>query len=188
MSISTGTRALLGEAMSWVAAALILAAGITHLDEIRSTARIAVGGATEVPASAPSPDASASARRSSSRTVEIPAAANGHYFAKAEINGRPIDVLVDTGATIVALTYEDAERAGVRMRGVDFTGRVNTANGFARVAPVKLDRVEIAGITVRNVEATVSERGRLTTTLLGMSFLSRLDRVDIRQGVLILSQ
>jgi len=93
------------------------------------------------------------------RTVEIRAGAHGHYFASAEINGRPIDVLVDSGASIVALTYDDAQRAGVYVRDGDYTQRVSTANGLARVAPVVLDRVSIGDITVRNVPAAVTERG-----------------------------
>ena len=82
--------------------------------------------------------------------------------------------MVDTGASLVALTYEDASRAGIYVRDRDFTQLVRTANGIARVAPVTLDRVSIGDITVRNVPASVSERGMLGTTLLGMSFLKRL--------------
>ena len=93
------------------------------------------------------------------RIVEIRAGAHGHYHASAEINGRPVDVMVDTGASIVALTYEDAQRAGVYVRDSDYTQRVSTANGLARVAPVMLDRVSIGDITVRNVPAAVTEPG-----------------------------
>jgi aspartyl protease family protein len=121
-----------------------------------------------------------------SGTEELKAAFDGHYYARAEINGRPLDVMVDTGASMVALTYEDAEQAGLHLRPSDFTARVNTANGAAAVAPVTLDRVSIGRITVRNVRAAVCERGRLQKTLLGMSFLSRLERVDISQGRLML--
>lgn len=87
---------------------------------------------------------------------------------------------------MVALTYEDAERAGLRLKPSDFTASVSTANGTAAVAPVTLDRVSIGRITVRDVRAAVCERGRLEKTLLGMSFLSRLDRVDISAGRLTL--
>ena len=97
-------------------------------------------------------------------------------------------MLVDSGASIVALTYEDASRAGVYVRDSDYTQRVSTANGSARVAPVTLDRVSIGDITVRNVPAAVSERGKLGTSLLGMSFLGRLQRVDMRGGVLVLQE
>jgi aspartyl protease family protein len=94
--------------------------------------------------------------------------------------------MVDTGATMVALTYEDAERAGIHLKASDFTRSVSTANGVTRVAPVTIERVSVGDIMVRNVAASVSERGRLSTTLLGMSFLSRLERVDMRSGILVL--
>ena len=99
-----------------------------------------------------------------------------------------IDVLVDSGASIVALTYEDARRAGMYVRDGDFTQRVSTANGLARVAPVMLDRVSIGDITVRNVPAAVTEPGSLATSLLGMSFLGRLQSVDMRAGTLVLQE
>jgi aspartyl protease family protein len=130
----------------------------------------------------------AAAPVSRGRIVELKAGAHGHYYTSAEINGRPIDVLVDSGASIVALTYDDARRAGLFVRDSDYTHRVSTANGPARVAPVTLDRVSIGDITVRDVPASVSEPGRLATSLLGMSFLSRLQQIDIRSGVLVLKE
>jgi aspartyl protease family protein len=124
--------------------------------------------------------------KSSSGGVELKAGSHGHFETRAEINGRPVEVMVDTGATLIALTYEDAERAGIYMKDSDFTQRSQTANGVARAAPVMLDRVSIGDITVRNVRASVSERGRLQVTLLGMSFLSRLSRTEMRKGTLVL--
>jgi aspartyl protease family protein len=186
MQVSSATRSLLGEALSWIAGALLLAAGITHLDELRAiTAQaLALAPAATSDQASPAPVH----RKPSGRMVEIRAQGSGHYYATAAINGREIDTLVDTGATMVSLTYDDARRAGVSLRPSDFTGRVSTANGAARVAVVTLDRVEIGGILVRDVQATVSEPGRLATTLLGMSFLSRIGRVDMRQGVLLLAE
>lgn len=185
MSLSTGTRNLLTDAAIWVAGALILAAGLTHMDEIRALVRSEVAAhvapVEPAPALTPKP-----APQRSRRNVVLKADATGHYFTPASVNGRAINVLVDTGATIVALSAEDADRVGVRLRASDFSGRVSTANGTARVARIKLDRVEIGGITVRDVAATVSEPGVLKTSLLGMSFLSRLERVDMRQGTLSL--
>jgi aspartyl protease family protein len=115
------------------------------------------------------------------------AGSQGHYFATLDINGRPVDVMVDTGATMVALTHEDARKAGLHLRPSDFTQTVQTANGEARFAPVVLDRVSIGNITVRDVSAAVAEPGRLKVTLLGMSFLGRLQRVDMRPGMMTLS-
>jgi aspartyl protease family protein len=109
-------------------------------------------------------------------------------IAKVEVDGRRINVMVDTGATTVALTYEDARSIGLSLRDSDFTMRVSTANGYGRVAPVTLDRVSIGDITVRNVRGAVMEPGKLGTTLLGMSFLGRLQRVDMRAGTLVLHE
>jgi aspartyl protease family protein len=122
----------------------------------------------------------------SSGGVELRAGSHGHFEARAEINGRPVEVMVDTGASLIALTYEDAERAGIYVKDSDFTQRTQTANGVARAAPVMLDRVTIGDITVRNVRASVAERGRLHMTLLGMTFLSRLSRTEMRKGTLVL--
>lgn len=186
MPFSSGTRALLGELASWGAAAAILVAGIVHYETVRTTLSEALGIGTPAAVSETAAEDRPPAQTGRSGTEELRAEADGHYYARAEINGRPLDVMVDTGASMVALTYEDAEQAGLRLRPSDFTARVSTANGMAAVAPVTLDRVSIGRITVRNVRAAVCERGRLEKTLLGMSFLSRLDRVDISAGRLTL--
>ncbi|HRN84145.1 MAG TPA: TIGR02281 family clan AA aspartic protease [Hyphomicrobium sp.] len=188
MALSSGARSLLSELASWSAAAGILVVGALHYDTLRSTVSETLGlGPEAIVAEAVStPDPSATPPPLRSGSEELKAGRDGHYYARAEINGRPLDVLVDTGASMVALTYEDAERLGLNLRPSDFTARVHTANGTAAVAPVELDRVSIGRITVRNVRGVVSERGRLGKTLLGMSFLGELQRVDISQGRLLL--
>lgn len=182
--MSSGTSSLLSEVLKLGAVATALALGVAHFDSIRALIDQQAGTAV---AATQTKDAAASAgERPTDGTVELRASDSGHYHAQAEVNGREIEVLVDTGATLVALTYEDAERAGIYLKRSDFTHTVGTANGVARVAPVMLDRVSIGDITVRNVQGVVSEEGRLQTSLLGMSFLSRLDRVDMRSGTLVL--
>jgi aspartyl protease family protein len=188
MALSSGTRSLLGEAASWLTAAAFVAAGLIFYDDIRSNFADGLGVAVTDPAPASVAVESPMPQRASGGTVELRARGDGHYYAKAEVNGRPADVMVDTGASMVALTYEDAERAGVRLKPSDFTQSVSTANGTARFALVRLDRVTIGNITVRDVKAGVAERGRLSITLLGMSFLSRLERVDMRSGTLVLTE
>jgi aspartyl protease family protein len=185
MALSSGARSFFGELASWAAAAVVLGLGVAHYDTLRTSLSETLGVAAT---SAPQNESQSEPTEQTSRggTEELKAAADGHYYAEAEVNGRALDVMVDTGASMVALTYEDAERAGLSLRPSDFTSRVNTANGIAAVAPVILDRVTIGRVTVRNVRAAVCERGRLNKTLLGMSFLSRLDRVDITQGRLTL--
>ncbi|MGQ0673648.1 MAG: retropepsin-like aspartic protease family protein [Hyphomicrobium sp.] len=188
MALSSGTRSLISEAMSWGAVALIGALAIANYDTLKAVAAQTMGLPTAAEMAAANEAAAEAAEppQAASGTVELKAGRNGHFHTDAEINGRTVEVLVDTGATMVALTYEDAERAGIRPQPADFTQGVSTANGIARVAPVVLDRVSIGDITVRGVRAVVSERGRLSTTLLGMTFLSRLERVDMRSGVLVL--
>jgi aspartyl protease family protein len=188
MALSSGTRSLLGEAASWLIAGAVMAGGLVYFNELRGLTGEALGLATTTGQKPALVEAHAqpNERARTSGAVEIRAGASGHFQAEAEVNGRTIGVMVDTGATMVALTYEDAERAGIRLKPSDFTRSVTTANGVTRVAPVTLERVSIGDITVRNVAASVSERGRLSTTLLGMSFLSRLERVDMRSGILVL--
>jgi aspartyl protease family protein len=136
---------------------------------------------------APALDADESSH-SAAGTVSIPAGDYGHFETEAEINGRPINVMVDTGATLVALTYDDASNLGIFVDPSDFTHTAQTANGTARVAPVTISRISIGDITVRNVPAIVSERGKSERTLLGMSFLGRLSRVEMRGGTLVLQE
>jgi len=120
--------------------------------------------------------------------IELKAAPSGHFETEARVNGSEIDVMVDTGATLVALTYEDAERAGIFLKPADFTHYVSTANGKAKIAPIAIGSIAIGDITVRNVQGAVSERGKLSKTLLGMSFLSRLSRVEMRSNSLVLHE
>ena len=193
MSMSSGTRTLLGEVASWAACAAMVVVGVTHYSELKTIAADLLGLPT--PAQVAEAEAQAAQTRAAeqeapkaSGSVELKAGANGHFHTEAEINGRPVEVLVDTGASMVALTYEDAESAGIYVKRSDFTGSVSTANGVSRVAPVMIERISIGDITVRNVKAAVVERGKLQTTLLGMTFLGQLERFEMRSGVLVLEE
>lgn len=195
MAYSSGARHAAQMAAGWLVAGAAAAFCLLYFAEIKDVARDLLG--LDSPAaqdtrvavarrdSGPAQPAGSSPR---GRVVEIKAGSLGHYYARIEINGRPVDVMVDSGASIVALSFDDAQRAGLYIRDSDYTQHVNTANGLARIAPVMLDRVSIGDITVRNVQAAVTEPGKLTTSLLGMSFLSRLQRVDMRAGVLVLQE
>ena len=117
---------------------------------------------------------------------ELKADARGHFVTRARIEGAGILVLVDTGASVVALSYEDAEAANLKPRGLTYDVPVATANGLAKAAKVTLRRVEVAGVTVRDVEGLIMPEGAMEGTLLGMSFLSRLESFKIEDGVLTL--
>jgi aspartyl protease family protein len=107
-------------------------------------------------------------------TVTLYRARNGHFQANVDIDGMTIPMLVDTGASTIALSYEDAERVGLDPASMNFTQTVMTANGPARTAYVTLPTVRIGGIERTNVRAGVAERGKLDQSLLGMNFLGSL--------------
>ena len=118
--------------------------------------------------------------------TELKADSSGHYFAEADINGTTIPVLIDTGASGVALSYEDAEKVGLRPHGLEYDTPINTANGVVKAARVRLRRVEVDNVRVRDVEGVVLPEGALKGSLLGMSFLGRLSSFRIENGVLYL--
>jgi aspartyl protease family protein len=122
------------------------------------------------------------------REAIIDADYGGQYAADVEINGLPVKMLVDTGATMVVLSYGTAQRLGLNVVGADYTGRAQTANGVAAVAPVMLREVTLGPIYLGDVKALVADRSAGAIDLLGMSFLRRLAGVEQRAGKLILRQ
>ncbi len=110
----------------------------------------------------------------------------GHYYVTADVGGAEIRFLVDTGASLIALSADDAERIGLEPESLDYTGVVQTANGTMQVAPVTLDEVRIGQMEVDRVKAIVS-RAPMGMSLLGMSFLRRLESYRVEDGNLVLS-
>jgi aspartyl protease family protein len=108
---------------------------------------------------------------------------DGHWHAESHVNGRSMTLMVDTGATLVALTQEDARRAVIDVRRLRYDREVRTASGTARAALVQLERLQVGTVRLRKVDAMVIERG-LTTSLLGQSFLNRLDAFQVRGQLL----
>jgi aspartyl protease family protein len=116
----------------------------------------------------------------------LKAGQNGHFIVKAEINGRNVKVMVDTGASAVALSYEDAKDIGLHPGNLDYNIPVSTANGMVKAAGVNLDKVEIDGVRVSDVQGLVMPDGAMRGSLLGMSFLSKLKSFKVEDGVLYL--
>jgi aspartyl protease family protein len=112
----------------------------------------------------------------------------GHFQVEARVDGRRMDFMVDTGASVVALRTRDAARLGIHPVPRDFTAEVRTANGTVRAARTRLASVEVGGLIVREVEALVLPDEVLGENLLGMSFLSRLRRFEFTNARLILEQ
>lgn len=117
--------------------------------------------------------------------IIVPRGQDGHYHVLAAVNGTKIAFVVDTGATDVVLTEEDAKRAGIDLASLAYTGRARTANGEVRTAPVRID-LSLGGMEAPRLRASVNE-GEMSQSLMGMSFLSRFSRVEIARGQLVLT-
>jgi aspartyl protease family protein len=120
-----------------------------------------------------------------SNTIVYTANERGRVVLDAEVNGAPVRMLVDTGASLVTLTLEDARAAGINPASLAFSGYVNTANGTTRMAPVTLREIRIGQLSIYHVPASVLEH--LNVSLLGVSFLSRLEGYEMRDGKLRIS-
>ncbi len=108
------------------------------------------------------------------RSVRLRKHPNGHFVARGNVNGSPVQLLVDTGASTVVLKTADAERAGIDISGLVYSTPVSTANGTTFAAPIRLRSLSIGAIEMNDIEALVAKPGNLNESLLGMSFLRRL--------------
>ncbi|MDP2118921.1 MAG: TIGR02281 family clan AA aspartic protease [Hoeflea sp.] len=99
---------------------------------------------------------------------------NGQFSADFQLNGRSVRGLVDTGATYVAINRTTARTLGIALSATDFKHQVRTANGLTNAALVTIDRIHVGSISVNGVEAFVLGDEALSSTLIGMSFLSKL--------------
>jgi aspartyl protease family protein len=118
-------------------------------------------------------------------TLVYPANDQGHVILEAAVNGASVRLLVDTGASLVILTPADARAAGISRGELVFNHRVSTANGSARMAPVTLREVRVGQLSIYDVPAAVLEN--VNISLLGMSFLNRLQSYEMREGKLTIN-
>jgi aspartyl protease family protein len=124
----------------------------------------------------------------SGRSLTLEADRMGHFQVEARIDGRLIDFIVDTGASLVVLRESDAALVGIRPQPRDYTATAVTANGRIKAARATIDRVEVGGITIYDVPAMVLPDEALAKNLLGVSFLSRLRRYEYANGRMVLEQ
>lgn len=163
----------------WLLLILVLMTGYQYRYELQDVAsRLSAG---LIPGS---PMSVATDRRIA---VMIDRSRNGHFEARVEMNGTPVRTLVDTGASMTVLTWDDAERIGINVKRLAFTTPVMTANGRANAARATVDVMSIGGIERRKVPVMVAEAGRLEQSLLGMQFLSSLSSFEMRGSRLILT-
>ena len=172
----------LGEALRaaalWLVIFAVLAVGYSHRVELhavayRVLAELAPGYAVPLADNGPA--------------VEVARARDGDFNVRVEVNGNRIPMLVDTGASSVVLTPEDAVAVGLPLEFLRYDIPIDTANGRGRAAAVVLERIGIAGsIDERDVPALVASPGTLKHSLLGMTFLSRLASFEIRGEKLVM--
>lgn len=161
--------------MIWLSGVSALVVAYTYREDVRMVFDRVRGEVTPTIAIAREPG-----------VVELRKAWDGHFRAVTEVNGTKVGMLVDTGASIVLLSYEDAEAAGLNPADMAFTQPVTTANGKGFVAPITLDAVNVGLVGLTAVRAAVAEPGKLHSSLLGMSFLGRLQETSFRRDRLIL--
>ena len=164
----------LTQAMIWVVIGLALVLGYTYRFELydvgdRLLVELMPGRAA-----------------SHGRTVQLARAGTGDFRIGTEVNGVPIAMVLDTGASSVVLTHEAAKKAGLPTEFIKYAVNVDTANGHTVAAPVMLDRLAIGSIVERQVPALIAQPGQLKTSLLGMSFLNRLQSWEVRGGRLLM--
>jgi len=125
---------------------------------------------------------------SNSRSIVVPRDEHGHFRVEGRVDGRRLEFMVDTGASVIALSADDAATLGIHPAQREFTALVKTANGTVRAAPIQLGMVEIGDLVVRDVAAMVMPDEALGENLLGLSFLSRLRHFEYGDGKLVLEQ
>lgn len=149
---------------------------------IKKPATIAV--ASSQSASAVSDESPPTGRRSHTIAKD----GRGHFSTDGRVDGRRLDFMVDTGASVIALTESSAARIGIRPSRSDYNAPVSTANGVVKAARTRLDSVDIGGLEVRDVQAMILPDDVLSENLLGLSYLSRLKRFEFAGGKLVLEQ
>ncbi|TRC91169.1 TIGR02281 family clan AA aspartic protease [Mesorhizobium sp. WSM4310] len=122
------------------------------------------------------------------RKVVVTADERGHFSSAFKLNGRQVDAMIDTGATLVAINTSTARRIGLSLNPSDFSHEVSTANGSIKAAVAMIDRLQIGSITVNDVQTIVLDDKALHINLIGMSFLNRLGKFQAENGTLLLVQ
>lgn len=117
--------------------------------------------------------------------ISVPRSPDGHYYLTVDVDGTPVQFVVDTGASDVVLTKKDAARIGIDVENLFYGDTANTANGKVRTARVKLQNVRLGEVLDLSIRASVNE-GEMDKSLLGMSYLQRYSKIEIGGGKMVL--
>ena len=116
-----------------------------------------------------------------SGTIEVPRGPDGHYRLVLEMNGKPVEFIVDTGASDVVLTLRDARRIGIDTEALVFSGTAYTANGVVRTARARVGEVRLGDIVDHDLSVSITA-GETDLSLLGMTYLQKFSRIEIADG------
>ncbi len=161
-------------AVLWIVVALLLMLGYTYRFQLRDVADRVM--AELVPGRL----------AENGRTVALARGQSSDFVVTTEINGHSVPMILDTGASAVVLTNEAAKAVGLPVELIKYTVNIATANGHTKAAEVTLDLVAVGNIVERSVPALIAQPGQLKTSLLGMSFLNRLQSWEVRGDRLVL--
>lgn len=161
-------------ALVWVGIAALLAVGYAYRHDLRDVGDRVLSELVPGYAS------------SKANVVELSRGSAGGFPVRAQVNGARIPMLLDTGASAVVLTQEAAKAAGLPIEVLTYDVNVDTANGRTRAALVTLDKLAVGSIVERSVPALIAQPGQLRVSLLGMTFLNRLERWEVRGEKLVL--
>lgn len=168
-------------ALTWLAIGFCLIAGYSYRQEL-TTVATRVGGEL-----LPSGQiVSTETNEEGETAVRVRRRLDGHFAVRASVNGQSMTLMVDTGASSVVLKPADAERAGIDLNSLSYTVPVDTANGTAYAAAVRIRTLAVGPLLVRNVDALVARPGSVKENLLGMSFLRRLRSYEFANDYLTL--
>jgi aspartyl protease family protein len=119
-------------------------------------------------------------------TAMLYADTRGHFFADVQIRGIPVRTLVDTGASVVSFSAEDAAKFGLRPDSSQPKRPFSTANGVIMASIVRIPEIRLQGITVFDIEAAIMPPGAMKGTLLGMSFMKKLQSYESRGSSMVM--
>ena len=159
---------------AWGGIALVLVAGYTYRFELGAVGERMLGEVLPHRAA-----------QTADREIRFRIGADGHFRIEAMVDGTPVRFLVDTGATSVVLSPNDARRLGYDPAKLSFTGFADTANGTVRTAPIRLGHLVVGDIRLTDLPAEVNQAA-MGSSLLGMSFLDHLRSYEVRDGMLIM--
>lgn len=171
-------RHVLRSVIVWIAIFFILALGYANRYELQDLASQLTAGI--IPANP------VTRKTEDGLTVTLQRMQNGHFETRALVDGKQIQLMIDTGASSIVLSYDDAKRVGIDTSNLNFIVPVSTANGQTLAAVTMIDELKVGGIIRRNLSALIAQRDALDGSLLGMSFLDRLSAYSVRGDRMVL--